>query len=203
MLYVVGWRQASATQLTKFVTTGDQRKHHAQCIVICCSLLSCKANQNYNNKKVTRTHFIFCTQKSLQWKILTESRVLSNWQMSDWKSWKLDCYSGRCGKQSRILKKKMSCFFVNKIYSLKCNKFWRSYSFVRYLRWPNRVMSILWISFTSKYNSEVSEGIPVGISRNLARLHQTTVPVQLHCGGQYPSPKQPLSSPKKIKIKWR
>lgn len=40
------------------------------------------------------------------------------------------------------------------------------------------------ISFDSKYNSDVSAGIPLGISVNLFREHRTTVPVHVHDGGQ-------------------
>lgn len=49
------------------------------------------------------------------------------------------------------------------------------------------------ISLDSKYNSEVSAGIPLGISASLLREQRTTVPVHVHDGGQYPSPKHPAS----------
>lgn len=50
------------------------------------------------------------------------------------------------------------------------------------------------ISFDSKYNSDVSVGMPRGISFNLFREQRTTVPVHVHDGGQYPSPRQPSSA---------
>jgi hypothetical protein len=51
-------------------------------------------------------------------------------------------------------------------------------------KWLNLSDWMDWISFTSKYSSVVSGGMFLGISRNLARLQRTMVPVQVHFGGQ-------------------
>lgn len=62
---------------------------------------------------------------------------------------------------------------------------------------------IMVISFDSKYSSVVSAGTPRGISFSLLREQRTIVPVQTQDGGQYPSPKQPLSSsPKHLNSWW-
>lgn len=42
----------------------------------------------------------------------------------------------------------------------------------------------IWKKLKCTYNSEVSAGIPLGISFNFEREHLTTVPVQEHIGGQ-------------------
>lgn len=58
------------------------------------------------------------------------------------------------------------------------------------------------MSFDSKYNSDVSVGIPRGISFNLLREQRTTVPVHVHDGGQYPSPRHPSSASFKHLNSW-
>jgi len=58
------------------------------------------------------------------------------------------------------------------------------YSLVRILRWFSRSGWIVLMSFTSKYSSVVSGGIPRGISVSWDLEHLTTEPAQLHWGGQ-------------------
>ena len=58
------------------------------------------------------------------------------------------------------------------------------YSLVRILRWFSLSGWIVLMSFTSKYSSVVSGGIPRGISVSWDLEHLTTDPAQLHWGGQ-------------------
>lgn len=58
------------------------------------------------------------------------------------------------------------------------------YNLVRILRWFSLSGWIVLMSFTSKYSSVVSGGIPRGISVSWDLEHLTTEPAQLHWGGQ-------------------
>lgn len=59
------------------------------------------------------------------------------------------------------------------------------------------------ILLDSKYNSVVSTGMALGISVSPFLEHLTIVPVQVHEGGQYSSPKQPSSdSPLHLNSCW-
>lgn len=78
-----------------------------------------------------------------------------------------------------------------------------TYILVNDFKWLMRSWWIMVISFDSKYSSVVSAGTPRGISFSLLREQRTIVPVQTQDGGQYPSPKQPLSSsPKHLNSWW-
>ena len=59
-----------------------------------------------------------------------------------------------------------------------------THSLVRALRCFSLWVSMAPISLTSRYSSDVSAGIPLGISVSLAWEQRTMVPVQVHSGGQ-------------------
>lgn len=60
----------------------------------------------------------------------------------------------------------------------------RTYNRASDFKWLILSVCIIDISLESKYNSDVSCGIPFGISFNLLPEHRTTVPVHVHDGGQ-------------------
>lgn len=79
---------------------------------------------------------------------------------------------------------------------------YNTHSRVNDFKWLILSLFIDVISLDSKYSSDVSGGIPRGISFNLFRLHLTTVPVHEHDGGQYPSPRHPSSASDKHLNSW-
>lgn len=117
--------------------------------------------------------------------LLTSGTIWWDFWRYRWTASRSDCCSDpwKKKKKGREILKSFFPLFLPLFWNVSSHVYF-IYSLVRILRWFSLSGWIVLMSFTSKYSSVVSGGIPRGISVSWDLEHLTTEPAQLHWGGQ-------------------